>query len=254
MRSYLIRWLLPRCSPLPDVRGGHDFDAAPASTHALRSIHEWCCSPISLISSGCASDARGCLCQRTTESEDGTTLSAVKRARCFLSRANSLLWSSMPCTGGSSWQRINVKKPGGYARLRKHIRLFDKLWHRFETIARHTHQKGNFIAIEWPKGCSYWKLPKVRKLIKDLDLKFVYFDGCMLGLKSIVNGLPIRKPWAICTNSDEILKEFSGLTCCGHSKHQPCQGVDTKITEGYTVEFVDKLHSAWRRECSSRHS
>ena len=241
---------------LPSARcaGGHDFDAAPASTHALRSIHEWCCSPISLISSGCASDARGCLCQRTTESEDGTTLSAVKRARCFLSRANSLLWSSMPCTGGSSWQRINVKKPGGYARLRKHIRLFDKLWHRFETIARHTHQKGNFIAIEWPKGCSYWKLPKVRKLIKDLDLKFVYFDGCMLGLKSIVNGLPIRKPWAICTNSDEILKEFSGFTCCGHSKHQPCQGVDTKITEGYTVEFVEKLHSAWKRECSSRHS
>ena len=86
---------------LPSARcaGGHDFDAAPASTHALRSIHEWCCSPISLISSGCASDARGCLCQRTTESEDGTTLSAVKRARCFLSRANSLLWSSMPCTG-----------------------------------------------------------------------------------------------------------------------------------------------------------
>ncbi len=104
----------------------------------------------------------------------------------------------------------------------------------------HIHQKGNFIAIEWPQGCSYWKLPKVRKLIKDLDLKFVYFDGCMLGLRSIVNGLPIRKPWAVCTNSEEILKEFSGLTCCGHSKHQPCQGVDTKVTEEYIVEFVEK--------------
>ena len=122
------------------------------------------------------------------------------------------------------------------------------------TTHTHTQQKGNFIAIEWPKGCSYWKLPKVRKLIKDLDLKFVYFDGCMLRLRSIVNGLPVRKPWAICTNSEEILKEFSGLTCCGHSKHQPCQGVDTKVTEEYTVEFVEKLHSAWKRECTSHRS
>ena len=139
MRSYLFRWLLPRCAPTPDVRGGHITDTAPATTGTLRSVHEWCCSPTSLISSGCASDSRGCLCQRTTETEDGTTLSAAKRARCFLSRANSLLWSSMPCTGGASWQHINVRKPGGYARLRKHIRLFDKLWHRFDAIARHTH-------------------------------------------------------------------------------------------------------------------
>ena len=123
MHSYLARWLLPRCTSLPDERGVTQCDIAPAPTHAYRSLHEWCCSPTSLISSGSASDAHGCLCQRTTETEVGTTLSAVKRARCFLSRANSLLWSSMPCTGGSSWQRINVKLPGGYARLRKHQRL-----------------------------------------------------------------------------------------------------------------------------------
>ena len=222
------------------------------STNTNRVLHEWCCSPTSLISSGCASDSKGCACQRTTEAEDGTTQSAVKRACCFLSRANSLLWSSMPCTGGSSWQRINVKLPGGYARLQRHQRLFNKLWHRFEEVARYTHQKGNHVAIEWPKGCSYWKLPKVRKLIKDLDLKHICFDGCMLGLRSVVNNLPIRNPWVIYTNSDEILKEFSGLTCCGHSKHQVCQGVDTKLTEGYTVEFVERLHSAWKRQCNSK--
>ena len=62
----------------------------------------------------------------------------------------------------------------------------------------------------------------------------------MLGLRSVVKNLPIRKPWVIYKNSDEIIKEFSGLTCCGHSKHQKCQGVDTKLTEGYTVEFVER--------------
>ena len=101
---------------------------------------------------------------------------------------------------------------------------------------------------------SCWGLLKVRKLIKDLNLKLVYFDGCMLSLRSVVNGLPIRKPWAICTNSEEILKEFSGLTCCGHPKRQPCQGIETKITEESTVEFVEKLHSAWKRECMQSHS
>ena len=95
--------------------------------------------------------------------------------------------------GGSPWQTVNAKKPGGYARLRQHVRLFNRLWRNFETLARYAHSKGNHIALEWPRNCKYWKLPKVKDLCKSIGLEQVHFDGCMLGLTSVVDGKPIKK-------------------------------------------------------------
>ena len=88
------------------------------------------------------------------------------------------------------------------------------------------------------------------KLIQNLGLSAVSFDGCMLGLKSVVDGKPIRKPWRILTNSEEIIKQFNGLKCNGHPEHRPCAGVDTKATENYTIEFVDRLHAGWQNQCA----
>ena len=75
--------------------------------------------------------------------KDGTSRLGCQRALELVVTPKSLLWSSMPCTGGSPWQRINVKKPGGFARLRKHVKLFSRLWHNFEIIARQAHKVGN---------------------------------------------------------------------------------------------------------------
>ena len=33
---------------------------------------------------------------------------------------NRLLWASILCTGGSPWQNINVKEPGGLVKIKKH--------------------------------------------------------------------------------------------------------------------------------------
>ena len=90
----------------------------------------------------------------------------------------------------------------------------------------------------------------MRKLIQDLGLSAVSFDGCMLGLKSIVDGKPIRKPWMILTNSNEIVDQFNGLKCKGHPEHRPCAGVDTKATENYTQDFVGRLHAGWQKQCA----
>ena len=143
--------------------------------------------------------------------------------------------------------KINVKRPGGYAILRRHIKLFNKLWSNFEVIARAAYAAGNYIAIEWPRGCSYWKLPKVVKLMRELRLEFVHFDGCMLGLKSR-KGNPIRKPWSIATNSQCLIQELRGCLCCGHKYHDPCAGSETKRTENYTELMVNKIHKAFRKQ------
>ena len=116
-------------------------------------------------------------------------------------------------------------------------------------FARRAKSNSNYIAIEWPGNCTYWKLPKVRKLIQNLGLSAVSFDGCMLGLKSVVDGKPIRKQQRI-TNSEEIIKQFDGLKCNGHPEHRPCAGVDTEATENYTKEFIDWLHAGWQKQCA----
>ena len=211
---------------------------------------EWCCGPASKIGNQNTAISE-CQVTRITESDDGTTQKATIKAISAISKPRMLLWSSMPCTGGSPWMRINVKKPGGYANLRKHIQLFNKLWNNFESVARNAHRLGNYIAIEWPRGCSYWLLTKVIKLCKELDLQYVDFDGCMLGLTSIYNKLPIKKPWRIATNSPAIREEFDNLLCKGHSVHHPCAGRDTKLTENYTASFVDKLHAAWKKQATN---
>ena len=156
----------------------------------------------------------------------------------------------MPCTEGSPWQRINVKKPGGFARLRKHVKLFNNLWHNFEILARQAHKVGNPVAIEWPSGCSYWQFPKVKGLLKELDLEYVDFHGCMLGLKSVVDGKPILKPWRLATNCPNLIDKFRNLKCKGRKEHRPCAGRDTKIHEGWQKI----LHHAvtCRRCCSKR--
>ena len=226
--------------------------AAPAASHPVkRRILEWCCGPNSRI--GDHRDAKnGCEVTRITEKEDGTTARGLSLAQSVVVKPRCLLFSSMPCTGGSPWMRINVRRPGGYAILRRHIKLFNKLWNNFEQVARAAHAAGNYIAIEWPRGCSYWKLPKVRRLMKDLNLKFIHFDGCMLGLYSR-KGNPIRKPWSIATNSECMIKEFQGCLCCGHKTHDPCAGSETKRTEGYTETMVGMIHRAFRKQIDRVH-
>ena len=230
---------------------------APALADVVidRRICEWCCGPQSRIGSHKAAKTN-CSVTRITEAEDATTDKGLSLARGCVQLPRCLLFSSMPCTGGSPWQRINVRKPGGFAILRKHKILFDKLWTNFEKLCHYTHVAGNKIAIEWPRGCSYWLLPKVVKLCKLYNLQFVDFDGCMLGLTSIYDDKPIKKPWRIATNDTVIAKAFEGFLCQGHAEHHPCAGKDTKLTENYTPLFVDMLHNAFRRSVndSMKHS
>ena len=38
------------------------------------------------------------------------------------------------------------------------------------------------MAIEWPKGCEYWRSKHVEQYTHDLKLNKVYINGCALGL------------------------------------------------------------------------
>eukprot|EP00975_Prorocentrum_lima_P002017 439438-Prorocentrum_lima.AAC.1 len=47
-------------------------------------------------------------------------------------------------------------------RLRQRGRIYRKLWRNMTILARLVLDKGGIIAIEWPRGCSYWRYTCVR--------------------------------------------------------------------------------------------
>ena len=59
--------------------------------------------------------SEGCLVVRITVDDDLTSKSGIDKAISIIAQYSGLpilLWVSIPCTGGSPWQRINRKRGG----------------------------------------------------------------------------------------------------------------------------------------------
>lgn len=73
-------------------------------------------------------------------------------------------------------------------------------------------------------------------MIKALNMSRVVFHGCQLGLVSVRNGGPIKKPWAFETTIPEIVEFLAPLRCQGDHIHL------------YTWQMTDKKHECFE-EC-----
>ena len=107
------------------------------------------------------------------------------------------------------------------------------------------------MALEWPQYCSYWGLPRVVALAKELNLREVTFNGCSLGLRGNQGGL-IKKPWKVITNSGELIRSLGKLKCTKDHPHEDCAGRNTKQTENYTMKLHEVVHKAFSREAQAR--
>ena len=149
--------------------------------------------------------------------------------------------------GGSPWQFINIKKPGVYLKIRKHIATHKNIFSNFEKLTE-SMEEGDFIALEWPSSCAYLRNKETIACMKH-NLKTVKFHGCMLGVVSRKTQTPIKKPWTIATNCEEIIQEFSKFKCDKTHEHAPCAGQDTKLTENYSKPFAAAFHRGFARAC-----
>ena len=146
-----------------------------------------------------------------------------------------VLWGSIPCTGGSPWQCANRKFPGYESRMTNHIMLWKDLWNNFVTLAGLVRAKNGSINLEWPKGCRYWRFPKVQEFLKEFNMIQTEIHGCAVGLKSNFSGKPIKKPWTIMTNVKAIREAFRYCRCRHKPEdHDPCKAEDAKRSENYT--------------------
>ena len=115
----------PRGDPKP---------ASPATTHN-RAMIEYCCGPDSLLGQK-TRQSEGCIVHRITQKEDATSDAGHELGMKLLDEPKTMLFASMPCTGGSAWMNINKLKPGGMEIYRGHRKLLWRIWARFEDAAK----------------------------------------------------------------------------------------------------------------------
>ena len=77
-------------------------------------------------------------------------------------------------------------------------RVSRKLLRNFCKLARATHGKGGRNAFEWPRDATGWQLSELQKLIIELRMHTIDFDGCAVGSKDSA-GNPHLKRWRVVT-------------------------------------------------------
>ena len=121
---------------------------------------EWCCSDSSFFGMPSV-DSRGCTVIRLTMRQDMTIDYGYRYAQSAANNAprdNTIfVWFAIPCTGGSPWQNVNKRLPGGMERIQENWALLQKLWRKLVSVVDWLSQTGSKrrICIEWPKGCDY---------------------------------------------------------------------------------------------------
>ena len=167
-------------------------------------------------------------------------------ARHVLTKPSDLLFFAGPCTGGSSWARLNKTRGIDTAEnIEAKQREFWRLFERFVEIKRHAMTKRAAILIELPGSCDYWKDERLHEVVHDGISH--EFDGCRYGLKQrcAKKPMPIKKPWRVVSwNFD--LGSLLSKKCNGNHEHGPCAGRETKETQLYTSLIVGVILRRFR--------
>jgi hypothetical protein len=103
-----------------------------------RVIVEWCWASDSMLGQA-STYSKGCRVIRLTIDDDLRTPEGLEVAldivkSCPIGR--TLLWSAMPRTGGSPWQRLNIAQGKGLAKITAHWADFRALWQNFDLVAK----------------------------------------------------------------------------------------------------------------------
>ena len=167
----------------------------------------------------------------------------LHKAALSLRDERDTMFFAGPCTGGSSWARLNrARGPSTEAIIDAKVEIFQRLWNRFETLFIAHYDKGIGIYMELPRGCQYWKNDDVKFMIEGTISKIHDFDGCCYGLRQKFgdNNMYINKPWRIVSWNVKIGNKLS-LKCDGRHEHAPCAGRETIHTHA-VVHQQDRFH------------
>ncbi len=215
-----------------------------------------CCEPNSLLSRRRAENER-CMLYDVTYDENLNDERTLEKIMHLVQGSADAIWFSPPCTGGSSWQRLNKDLgPDTVHKIESHQRLFRQLWRSFVKVAEHAISKGAQVYMELPRYCVYWTWRGVRSFLTRHGFHYAEFDGCMYSLTAGASGAGtagggygsgafIKKPWRIaCINS--CLHTMLTAKCNRLHEHEHCRGKLAVGTQQYTHKICKIVHKCVR--------
>ena len=128
-----------------------------------------------------------------------------------LTKSSDLLFFAGPCTGGSSWARLN--KTRGIDTAEKIKAKQKMLFGRFVEIKRHAMTKHAAILFELPGSCDYWKGAQdctSGNVSEEEDNEWDYRDND-LAARDIINS----QRMAICMDEPREAQGMAGFKCQG---------------------------------------
>ncbi len=189
-----------------------------------------------------------CECVDITKWDDFTSEYGYhKTANTIQKHENVAILAALPCTGGCLLNtKVNAKNQKCKKKLEEHWQLFHGLWKNFARLCK---QFPNVpMVFEWPRSCEYWKEEKVKRVMRQMKMERLEFDGCQYELKSVRNPhMFLRKPWQFATNIPEVVPFFDNFKCSGASEehqHDETRGANALHSQYYTPFLVHLLHIA----------
>ena len=120
------------------------------------------------------------------------------------------LWGSLPCTTMSSYQNVAISRGGEDYVRRLHVRRqrLRRMLQTFREAGDIIIANGGTVSFEWPRYCQGWQEKVLKEFFNDHPFIKILTDGCQFGMKSIMTGKPIFKPWTIYTTSPVLAKRL----------------------------------------------
>ena len=214
-----------------------------------RTILEFCCDEDSEMGMTCGDRQHRLI--RLMHSMD--MLFGLAEAICYVEETEEpVVVSAIPCTPWAKFQRLNLNNPRVAEETKKRILLQRMQTRRFLRnlyfLGEAVEKKGGKIVFEWPTGVDGWELQEVKDIQARFGMEKVKVDGCTLGV--CADGVvtkPIKKPWTIMTNVEELKEDLEGRRCPGNHVHVKCQGKYTKGTGHYPKKMVHLFHQSFER-------
>ena len=194
---------LVACAATPRVNSPRSTGVKLKSMRSyVRTLIEVCCDANSKMGIK-FEEAKGVRHIRVTLREDFLKMSTAEWILSLIDGESTLIWFSMPCTGGCPWIYLNRNKQNGPDNINDHRKIMKMMWRHFEIIAKHADKVNAWVVNEWQLNCQYWEDPKVRRFFQIYNYDSVVVHGCMAGLRSVNHkdfGMPVKKPWKFMTN------------------------------------------------------
>jgi len=168
----------------------------------------------------------------------------------------TMLILSPPCTAFSFLQEMFNYKKLPVEVVQQKIEAAMILMRHALRCAMIQYKAARKFVFEHPASATSWKLPEVKSMLELPGMYSVVFDQCMLGLRSKLHQVPMRKRTRFMTNSLGVARAFNGVLCDRQHEHQVIQGceggVDRSIwAQRYPARMVELLLDGFAADMSA---